>query len=356
MSRTSQVKEGSTAGIAMPNLSLTLACGPYAHTDALMRDRVPVEGIDLTFLPLGSPVEIFTRMFNHEFDASEMSLSHYIRHRPAGLASRASSAPTDGERFPFVAIPVFPLRKFRHSFIVINTNSGVRRPEDLNGRRIGVMEYSQTAAIWIRGVLQDDHGVQPETISWFTGGVNRAGHPKELRFRPDASVSIEYVGDSRTLNDMLVAGELDAVIGARLPHALGRVPHVRRLFEDYRSVERDYFRRTRIFPIMHCVVVREELFRRNPWVAESLFKAFVASRDLAWAAMHDDGVTKLMLPWLADDVEELHTLCGGNPWWYGVEPNRHVIETLAGYLHRERFIPEPVNVDALFAPVGVTTE
>jgi 4,5-dihydroxyphthalate decarboxylase len=272
-----------------------------------------------------------------------MSMSHFIRRRPTG-------------QFPFVAIPVFPLRKFRHGFIVINTKSGVRRPEDLNGRRIGVMEYSQTAAIWIRGFLQDDYGIQPQTVTWFTGGVNKPGHPKELQSRPDTSVSIQYIGGTRTLNDMLVAGELDAVIGARLPNALGRVPHVRRLFEDYRTVEQDYFRRTRIFPIMHCVVLREELFRQNPWVAQSLFKAFVASRDVAWAAMHDDGVTKLMLPWLADDVEELKALCGGNPWWYGVEPNRHALETLAGYLHRERFIPEPVNIDALFAPVGVTVE
>lgn len=327
----------------MPNLSLTLACGPYAHTDALMRDIVRVDGIDLTFLPLASPVEIFRRMFNQEFDASEMSLSHYFRLRPAG-------------DFPFVAIPVFPLRKFRHSFIVINTNSGVRRPEDLNGRRIGVMEYSQTAAVWIRGLLHDDYGVKPESITWSTGGVNRPGHPRELQFKPDAAISIEYIGDTRTLNDMLVAGELDAVIGARLPKALGRVPHVRRLFEDYRAVEQDYFRRTRIFPIMHCVVLREELYRQKPWIAGSLFKAFVGARDLAWAAMHDDGVTKLMLPWLADDVEELTALCGGDPWWYGVDPNRHVLETFARYLRQERFITEPVNVDALFAPVSITSE
>lgn len=327
----------------MPRLSLTLACGPYAHTDALLHDRVPVEGIDLTFLPLGSPVEIFTRMFNGKFDASEMSLSHYFRHRPTG-------------HFPFVAIPVFPLRKFRHSFIVINTNSGVREPRDLSGKRVGVMEYSQTAAVWIRGLLHDEYGIQPEHINWFTGGVNKPGHPEALRFKPDASVSIEYIGDTRTLNDMLVAGELDAVVGARLPHALGCVPHVRRLFEDYRRVERDYFRRTRIFPIMHCVVVREELYRQKPWVAESLFKAFVASRDIAWAAMHDDGNTRLMLPWLTDDIEELNALCGGNPWWYGVEPNRHVLEALAGTLHRERFLTQPLKVDDLFAPIAIAAE
>jgi 4,5-dihydroxyphthalate decarboxylase len=328
----------------MPKLSLTVACGPYAHTDALMHDRVPVEGIDLTFLPIESPPEIFTRMLaNGAFDACEMSLSHYFRHRPTGA-------------FPFVALPVFPLRKFRHSFIVINENSGVRDPPDLNGRRIGVMEYSQTAAVWIRGILQDEYGVRAETIRWFTGGVNRPGHPKALQFKPDAAVSIEYIGESRTLNEMLVAGEIDAVIGARLPSALGRVPHVRRLFQDYRRVEQDYFRRTRIFPIMHCIVLREALYRERPWVAESLFKAFVASRDLGWAAMHDDGNTRLMLPWLANDVEELNAVCGGDPWWYGVEPNRHVLAAVATYLHREQFLPRAVDVDELFVPVVTVSE
>jgi 4,5-dihydroxyphthalate decarboxylase len=328
----------------MPKLSLTLACGPYAHTDALMRDRVPVEGIDLTFLPIESPPEIFTRMLaNDSFDACEMSLSHYFRHRPAGT-------------FPYVALPVFPLRKFRHSFIVINTNAGIREPADLNGRRIGVMEYSQTAAVWIRGILEDEYGVRASTIRWFTGGVNKPGHPQALQFKPDAAVSIEYIGDSRTLNDMLIAGEIDAVIGARLPNALGRVPHVRRLFEDYRRVEQDYFRRTRIFPIMHCIVLREALYRDKPWVAESLFKAFVASRDLGWAAMHDDGNTRLMLPWLASDVEELNAVCGGNPWWYGVEPNRHVLTAVATYLHREQFVPAPVDLDEMFAPIVTVSE
>ena len=328
----------------MPNLQLTLACGPYAHTHALMTDRVPVEGIDLTFLPIESPPEIFTRMLaNGAFDACEMSLSHYFRHRGS-------------VDFPFVAIPVFPLRKFRHSFIVINTDSSIRVPGDLNGRRVGVMEYSQTAAVWIRGILQDEYGVEAETIKWFTGGVNKPGHPQALQSRPESAVRIEHIGEARTLNDMLVSGELDAVVGARLPRSLGVVPHVRRLFEDYRHVEQDYFRRTRIFPIMHCIVLREMLYRDKPWIAESLFKAFVASRDLGWAAMHDDGNTRLMLPWLAADVEELRALCGGNPWWYGVEPNRHVLEAVARYLHRERFVRESLDIDELFAPIVTVSE
>ena len=328
----------------MPRLSLTLACGPYAHTEALASDRVRLEGIDLTFLPIESPPEIFTRMMaNEAFDACEMSLSHYFRHRPSG-------------RFPFIALPVFPLRKFRHSFIVINTRSGIRLPQDLSGRRVGVMEYSQTAAVWIRGLLEDEYGVSAESIRWFTGGVNRPGHPKALQQKPDAPVSIEYIGDTRTLNQMLVEGELDAVIGARLPHSLWHETHIQRLFPDYRRVEQEYFRKTRIFPIMHTVVLRGSLYRDKPWVAESLFKGFEASKRLAWEAMHDDGNTRLMLPWLANDVEELESLCGGDPWWSGVEPNRHVLEAVARYLHRERFVDAPLDIDALFAPIVSVSE
>jgi len=328
----------------MPKLPLTLACGPYAHTAALADDTVRAEGIDLTFLPIESPPEIFTRMLaNEAFDACEMSLSHYLRHRPGG-------------GFPFVAIPVFPLRKFRHSFIVINANSGVLRPHDLNRRRVGVMEYSQTAAVWIRGILQDEYDVSPESIRWFTGGVNKPGHPQALQFKPDAPVSIEYIGDGRTLNDMLVAGEIDATIGARLPRSLGREPHIQRLFPDYRRVEQEYFRKLRIFPIMHTVVIREQLYEQKPWVAESLFKAFNQAKRVAWDAMHDDGNTRLMLPWLAHDVEEMETLCGGDPWWYGLEPNRHVLERLAGYLLRERFIRDTFDIDRLFLPIVSVTE
>jgi 4,5-dihydroxyphthalate decarboxylase len=328
----------------MPNLSFTLACGPYAHTEALAADRIRLEGLDLTFLPIESPPEIFTRMIaNEAFDACEMSLSHYLRHRPGGA-------------FPFVALPVFPLRKFRHSFIIINSNSGVRAPQDLSGRRVGVMEYSQTAAVWIRGLLQDEYGIAPESIRWFTGGVNRPGHPRLLQQKPDAPVSIEYIGETRTLNGMLVEGELDAVVGARLPAALGRVVHVQRLFSDYRRVEQEYFRKTRIFPIMHTVVIREALYREKPWVAESLYKGFVEAGRLAWEAMHDEGNTRLMLPWLAHDVEEMEALCGGNPWWSGVEPNRHVLETVARYLHRDRLVAEPLEIDPLFVPIVSVSE
>jgi 4,5-dihydroxyphthalate decarboxylase len=328
----------------MPNISLTLACGPYAHTAALAADRVPLEGIDLTFIPLDSPPEIFTRMLaNEAFDACEMSLSHYFRHRSRG-------------EFPFVAIPVFPLRKFRHGFIVINTKSGVREPQDLEGKRIGVMEYSQTAAVWIRGFLRDEYGVKAETIEWFTGGVNRPGHPEVLQEKPNAAISIEYIGDSRTLNQMLVAGELDATVGARVPHALGREPHIRRLFTEYRRVEQEYYRKTHIFPIMHTVVIREALYKQKPWIAESLYKGFEGSRKLCWDAMHDDGNTRLSVPWLAHDVEEMEGLFGGDPWRHGMPLNRHVVDTLGRYLHRDGFLREPLDVDRYFLPIVTVSE
>jgi 4,5-dihydroxyphthalate decarboxylase len=328
----------------MPKLSLTLACGPYAHTAALANDRIPLEGIDLTFLPLESPPEIFTRMLaNEAFDLCEMSLSHYFRHRTRG-------------EFPFVALPVFPLRKFRHSFIVINTNAGIREPQDLSGKRIGVMEYSQTAAVWIRGILQDEYGVRAETIRWYTGGVNRPGHPQVLMEKPDGPVSIEYIGDSRTLNEMLVNGEIDATIGARVPRSLGRERHVQRLFTDYRRVEQDYFRKTRIFPIMHTVVMREALYREKPWIAESIYKGFDESRRLGWEAMHDDGNTRLMLPWLANDVEEMEGLFGGDPWRYGMAANRHVLEAAARYVQRDGFVRQAIDVEGLFAPIVTVSE
>jgi 4,5-dihydroxyphthalate decarboxylase len=198
--------------------------------------------------------------------------------------------------------------------------------------------------------------VDTEGVRWFTGGVNKPGHPKALQFKPDSTVSIEYIGDTRTLSEMLIAGELDAVVGACRPNALGRVPHVRRLFEDYPRVEQEYFRKTRIFPIMHCIVLRQELYRQKPRVAESLFKACVASRDMGWATMHDDRNTRLMLPWFADDIEELSALCGGDSWWHGLEPNRHVLEVLAGYLHRERFVQKALNLDELFVPIVTASE
>lgn len=327
----------------MTTLRVTLACGPYDRTEALRTGTVRPEGIDLVYVSIQSPPEIFARMLaNRAFDASEMSCAHALIHRGQG-------------DFPFVAIPVFPSRMFRHGYIFVNTASGVRAPKDLEGKRLGVPEYSQTAAVWIRGLLQHEYDVSLETIQWYAGGVNAPGRPDILVNMPDAAVSITRVKD-RSLNDMLVRGEIDALIGARKPAALGRDQRVRRLFPNYRELEQEYYRKTGIFPIMHTVVIREDLYRGQPWIAESLFKAFVQAKEICVAGMRFSSALRYMLPWLQAELEEMEEVFGGDAWPYGFEANRHVLTTLAHYLVEQRLLPRPVSLEELFVPITLLGE
>lgn len=327
----------------MTTLRVTLACGPYDRTEALRTGAARPEGIDLVYVPIQSPPEIFARMItNRAFDASEMSCAHALIHRGQG-------------DFPFVAIPVFPSRMFRHGYIFVNTASGIRAPKDLEGKRLGVPEYSQTAAVWIRGLLQHEYDVSLETIKWYAGGVNAPGRPDVLVNLPDAAVSITRVKD-RSLNEMLVDGEIDALIGARKPAALGRDPRVRRLFPNYRGLEQDYYRKTGIFPIMHTVVIQEELYRAQPWIAESLYKAFVQAKAACMDGMRFSSALRYMLPWLHADLEEIEEVFGGDPWPYGLEANRHVLTTLVQYLVEQRLLPRPVPLEELFVPLTLLGE
>jgi len=324
-------------------LRLSLACGPYDRTEALRNGVVRPEGIDLIYVPIQSPPEIFARMVtNASFDASEMSCAHYFSHRARG-------------NFPFVALPVFPSRMFRHGFIFVNATSGIRGPEDLEGKRVGVPEYSQTAAVWIRGLLQHEFGVKLETIRWYAGGVNAPGRPDALVNLPDADVSIERVMD-RPLNDLLVDGEIDALIGARRPSAFGLDPRVQRLFPNYREMEREYYRRTGIFPIMHTVVIREDTYRQHPWVAESLYKAFVQAKEWCLAQMKFSSALRYTLPWLHADLEEMSEIFGTDPWPYGVQANRNTLQTLGDYLVEQRLVRKPLTVDELFASIVAVSE
>lgn len=327
----------------MTTLRVTLACGPYDRTEALRTGAARPEGIDLVYVSIQSPPEIFARMIaNRAFDASEMSCAHALIHRGQG-------------DFPFVAIPVFPSRMFRHGYIFVNTASGIRAPKDLEGKRLGVPEYSQTAAVWIRGLLQHEYDVSLETIQWYAGGVNAPGRPDVLVNMPDAAVSITRVKD-RSLNDMLVRGEIDALIGARKPAALGRDQRVRRLFPNYRELEQEYYRKTGIFPIMHTVVIREDLYRGQPWIAESLFKAFVQAKEICVAGMRFSSALRYMLPWLHAELEEMEEVFGGDAWPYGFEANRHVLTTLVQYLVEQRLLPRPVSLEELFVPITLLGE
>jgi 4,5-dihydroxyphthalate decarboxylase len=324
----------------MSLLPLTLACGPYDRMEALWQGIVRAEGIALRYLAIQSPPEIFARMIKtRSFDVAEMSLAHYSIMRTRG-------------EFPFVAIPVFPSRVFRHGYIFINKNAGIKGPADLRGRRIGVQEYRQTAGVWVRSILRHDHGVDLDSIAWVEGGVNeprQADH--EMDLRPVGELKLEMIGPERTLNDMLEAGEIDAYFGARRPAAFDKGRNVVRLFPDYRAREKDFYRRTGFHPIMHTLVIREELYRENPWVPESLFKACQEAKAWALRQMRFSGAQRGMLPWLYDEIAEMDELMGPDPWPYGLRANRKLLQTFQSYLVEQHFIAAARPVEELFTPI-----
>jgi 4,5-dihydroxyphthalate decarboxylase len=318
----------------MTRLTLSFACWDYDRTRSLQDGRVRPEGIELTSLVL--PVEeTFYRQLRHqEFDVSEMSLSSY-------LLTLATPNP------PFVALPVFPSRCFRHQSIYVNTANGISEPADLVGKRVGTPEFQLTAGVWQRGILADDHGVPADSVEYFTGAIEQSGRDEKLALSLPDRFSVTPIGAGRNLSDMLADGELDAIYSASEPPCLRTSPDVKHLFADFRTVEESYFRRTRIFPIMHVVVLKRELHERHPWIARSLYKAFEQSLRLAYADLRHRNALKVMLPWLHDHLEQTIAVLGHDYWNYGLEPNRHVLETFARYSHEQgladrRWAPEDV--------------
>jgi 4,5-dihydroxyphthalate decarboxylase len=322
----------------MPALPITFACGLYDRMLALQTGEVKPDGIDLNFLVMDNPREIFDRMSNRlEFDACEMSSSEYVTRFAA-------------KKLPFVALPVFPSRVFRHGFIVVNRRF-VKSAKDLEGKRVGVPLYTQTAALFIRGLMQHDLGIDLAKIEWVQGAVNEPGGYGSPSVMPMLKpVNIKPNDSGRSLSDLLEAGEIQAIIGSNLPRALKRNPDVVRLFPDFRAREKDYYQRTKIFPIMHLVVIRNDVYENNPFVATSLYNAFDKAKDVAREKMRISGTLRYMLPWLPDDVEEIDQLFGGDCWPYGVEPNRTTLEALVGYMVDQGLIAEKIPVEKLFAP------
>lgn len=328
----------------MTQLTISLACGPYDRTDALRSGEVRVDGADLIYVSVTSPPELFARMIKkRSFDLAEMSLSLYVQLRARG-------------GFPFVALPIFPSRMFRHGYVFTHRDAGVTEPRDLEGKRVGVQEYHQTAGVWIRGMLAEDHGVDLSTIRWREGGVNAPRRPDVLDLRPTGDLDIGFVGDTVCLDDLLREGELDAYLGARKPVSFGRDERVQRLFPEPRAAERTYLQRTGIFPMMHTLVCREELLEAHPWLAESVYKAFEAAKGLCLDRMRFTGTSRYTLPWLQDDLEEIDELFEGDPWPYGIEPNRVALEAFVRHLLEQRFLDEPVEVDDLFVPIHLSNE
>ena len=322
----------------MSDLHLTLACEDYDRTRALRDGSVKPEGIEINYLAL--PVEeIFWRMCRYEeFDVAELSMGAFL------------VAAAQGRR-PFVAIPVFPSRTFRHRCIFVNTASGIERPEDLRGKRAGVPEYTMTAAVWLRGLLQHEFGVKPEEVHWLQGGEEQPGRKDRVDFDPPQGIRLEMIPQDRTLNDMLESGAIDALMSPRMPSCfLKGAPQVRRLFPDFKRVEMEYFRRTGIFPIMHVVVIRTKIYDQHPWVAQSLYKAFCAAKDLCLSQLYDSNVLRISLPWTVAEYEETRQLMGEEYWPYGLAANLHVLETLHGYLLEHGLIKQKLDLATLFAP------
>jgi 4,5-dihydroxyphthalate decarboxylase len=322
----------------MSKLRLTLACWDYDRTRGLADGSIAPDGIDLTYLSL--PVEeTFFRMLRYgEFDAAEMSLSSY-----------AVSLMQEEPRF--IAIPVFPSRFFRHSSIFVSTTSGITEPKQLAGKRIGTPEYQMTAPVWIRGILQDEYGVDPASCEYLTGGEEEPGRDEKLKLDLPAKFKLRRIGAQQTLAAMLAAGEIDAMHTARAPSTFRTKPHaVRRLFEDYVAVERAYFRKTRIFPIMHTIVLRRDLYRAHPWIAQSLQKAFHQAQRKTYDDLAITAALKTMLPWQVAYVEETRRELGEDWWAYGLEPNRHALDTFLRYHHEQGLSPRRLAPEELFAP------
>lgn len=321
----------------MGRLHFAFACAPYDRMWALMDGSVVPEGLELNFVPL-EVEEIFWRQLRHgEFDGCEMSLSSYTMARSRG-----------DDRF--VAIPVFTSRFFRHSCVYVNTSRGIAAPQDLKGKVVGVPEYQMTAAVWLRGLFQHEYGVHPREIHWRTGGLEVPGREEKLRLELPADVDCRPIPDGKTLSRMLSEGEIDALLTARTPSGfLDGSPNVGRLFRDYRTEEQEYYRRTGIFPIMHCVVIRRAVYEAHPWVAMALYKACRAAKDRALAHLRDTNALYASLPWLVREVESTREIMGHDWWPYGVEKNRDAIETLCQYSFEQGLSARLMDAGELFA-------
>ncbi len=322
----------------MSNLKLSLACGNYDRTLALRDGRVNPEGIDLNYIPLAPP-ELWLRMLKYEeFDISEMSLSNYI-------IERCRKNPR------FVAIPVFPSRVFRHSSIFVNKKASIKIPQDLKGKKVGVPEYGMTALVWLRGILQHDYGVAPSDMEWYIGGQEEVGRKEFIEIKIPENVHLHHLPEGPTLNEMLARGEIDTLWTTRQPSCFRQKnPDVDRLWPNFKEVEMEYYKRTKIFPIMHTLIIKREIYEAHPWVAQSLYKAFSQAKKLCQKAMNNVGALPYMLPWSVAEYESTVSLMGEDFWPYGLEPNRVTLETATRYSYEQGLSSRKLSIDELFTP------
>lgn len=322
----------------MSKLELSVAVGDYDRVRPLTDGAVGIDGVDPLVMML-EPEEIFFRAFRHaEFDVAELSLSSF-------------TVRTARDDNPYVGVPVFPSRAFRHSGVYIRTDRGIRAPADLKGRRIGLAEYQLTANVWIRAFLSDDFGVEPASIHWVRGGIEEPGRPEKIPITPPHGVTMTDAPAGRSLSQMLLAGEIDALIGPRTPSVM-TAPHreIGWLFPDPRSAAIESYRRTGNFPIMHLIGVRRTLADRHPWLPGAILKAFDRAKAVAFSKLADTSASKVMLPFVEQQLREAQDLLGSDFWPYGVAPNRRCLEYFLEQHHRQGLSDRLVSMAELFHP------
>ena len=321
----------------MSKLRLSMGCWNYDRTRGLMDGNIQPDGIDLNYLNMEVEETFFRMLRNREFDVAEMSLSSY-----------SVSLFRDS---PFIAIPIFPSRFFRHSCIYVNANSGIKEPKDLIGKKIGNPEYQMTAPVWIRGVLSDEYGVPVDSVTYYTGGEEEPNREEKLKLDLPSNIKVQSIGPTQTLAQMLATGEIDALYTARMPSTFRTQPDkVKRLFENFVPVEQEYFTRTGIFPIMHTVVIRREIYEKNRWVAQSLYKAFAEAQQETYKDLYETAALKTMLPFLTAHVEETRRVMGDDFWPYGFQKNEKTLETFLRYHFEQGLSKKLLTPKELFAP------
>lgn len=321
----------------MSKVQLSIAMGDYDRTRALFDGRVQIDGVDPVYMLL-SPEEMFFRaMRSQDFDVTELSLSSYLVKHSKGEC-------------PYVAIPVFLSRAFRHTSIYVRKDR-IKRPEDLKGKRVGLPEYQLTANVWARSILQDDYGVRPEDITWVRGGIETPGRPEKIKLDLPANVHVEPAPDGTTISELLDRGEIDGFIGPRPPSRQAlKNPDIGWLFDDPTAVAKDYYRRTGVFPIMHVVGIRKELAERHAWLPGALLKAFTQSKAAALELLADTSATKVTLPFVEEQLKAARQTMGEDYWSYGVAAARKTLETFVRHHHSQGLSARLVSVDEIFHP------
>ncbi len=326
----------------MAKLQLSVAIGDYDRMRPLVDGTVPIDGTDPQYMLL-DPEEIFFRAFRHaDFDICELSMSSYSVKTAAGTS-------------PYIAVPVFPSRAFRHTSVYVRTDR-IRTPADLRGKRVGLPEYQLTANVWVRLFLEEDHGIRPSDVTWVRGGYEQKGRVEKISLNLPPDVRVESVGPQDTISGLLASGELDAVIGPRAPSCFERGhPDVGYLFPDPQAAATDWFRRTGLFPIMHTLGIRRSLAEKHPWLPAAVVKAFGLSKAVALARLGDTSATKVTLPFVEEQLRAARALLGEDFWSYGLEPNRLVLQRFLERHHAEGLSCRRLQPEELFHPASLET-